>query len=215
MLPITVIEVGPCTVLELKDSPLRVKLGFGPAKEKLLNNPLTGYFKKLGISPIKTIKEFKSSDNKDYKVGAQLKADIFKAGDFVDVTGTTIGRGFQGGVKRHGWKGGGASHGSMHHRRIGSAGSSAEPSRTFKGHRMPGHMGNAQRTIQSLRVLNVDTDNNLLLIKGAVPGACNSTLYINLSKKRKFKALDEQKPVVVKKVNPMKQAKAKATGKGK
>ncbi len=215
IVPVVVIEAGPCTVLELKDAPARIKLGFGVIKESHVNKPLLGFFKKLGVSPLRTVKEFKSSDNKDYKVGTELKADVFKAGDFVDVTGTTIGKGFQGGMKRHGWHGGDAAHGSMHHRRIGSAGSSAEPSRVLKGHRMPGHMGDTQRTIQSLRVMDVDIENNILLIKGAVPGASNSTLFINRSKKKQFKALDEQKVVVVKKVNPMKQAKAKATGKGK
>jgi large subunit ribosomal protein L3 len=210
---VTVVEAGPCTVLEVKESPAKVKLGFDALKESRVNKAQQGYFKKLGIAPVRVVKEFKSTDNKDYKVGQELKADFFKAGDFVDVTGTSIGKGFQGGMKRWGWSGGGATHGSMHHRRVGSISSSAYPSRPNRGRTMPGHMGDDTVTVQGLRVMGVEAEKNLLLLKGAVPGGSNSYILINRSRKRAFKSLDEKKEVVVKKVNPMKQSKAKVKGK--
>lgn len=211
--PVTVVEAGPCTILELKENPLKVKIGFMPIPEKKLNKAEVGYFKKIGVTPFKIVKEFLSADNKDYKVGQEIKADLFKAGDFVDVTGVTIGKGFQGGMKRWGWMGGPATHGSMHHRRVGSIGSSAYPSRVLPGRNMPGHMGSVSRTTQGLHVMGIDIEKNLILLKGAVPGHSNTTLFINLSRKKKFKALDQEKVVVVKKVNPMKQSKAKAGAK--
>ncbi len=213
VIPVTVIEAGPCVVLKTIDAPVKLMLGFDPIKETKLDKPRQGFFKKLGVAPLKVVREFRSSDNKDYKVGQEIKADFFKPGDFVDVTGVSIGKGFQGGMKRWGWSGGPGGHGSMHHRRVGSIGSSSEPSRVWKGHHMPGHMGDRTVTVQSLRVMQVDADNNLLLIKGAVPGHDKGYLTIQRSRKRVFKALDEQKPVVVKKKNPMKQAKATVKGK--
>ena len=215
VIPVTAIETGPCTILELKSSPVKVKLGFESIKETRLNQPKLGVFKKLGIAPLKIVKEFTSTDNKDYKVGQTLNADVFKTGDFVDVTGQSIGKGFQGGMKRWNWSGGPGGHGSMHHRRVGSIGSSSDPSRTFVGHHMPGHMGDDTVTVQGLRVMAVDVTQNLLLIKGAVPGRRNSIIAINRSRKRAFKSLDEQKAVIEHKQNPMKQSKVKATGKGK
>ncbi len=213
--PLTVVETGPCTILELKDSPHRkVKLGFDEIKESRASKPVLGFFKKINVSPMRIISEFESLDNKDYKVGQVLKADVFKPGDFVDVTGTSIGKGFQGGMKRWHWRGGGATHGSMHHRRIGAVSSGTDPSRVFKGHHMPGHMGDRRVTTGGLRIMGIDVEKNLLLIKGAVPGCKNSIVYINRSKKKAFKSLDEQKVVVVHKRNPMKQSKAKTAGKG-
>ena len=133
----------------------------------------------------------------------------------MNVTGISIGKGFQGGMKRWNWSGGPASHGSMHHRRVGSIGASAEPSRVLRGTHMPGHMGLRQVTVENLRVLQVDPDHNLLMLRGAVPGHKNSFLTIRRSKKKAFKSLEEKKAVVAVKRNPMKQSKAKATGKGK
>ena len=192
--PVTVVEAGPCTVLGLKDLPAKrgvtangsrhkVVLGYGEVKETRLQKPVLGYFKKVGQTPLKNVKEFESTDNKDYKIGDLLKADLFKAGDFVDVTGTSIGKGFQGGMVRWNWNGGPAAHGSMHHRRVGSIGSSSDPSRVYKGQHMPGHMGMDTVTVQSLRVMRVDADNNLILVKGAVPGHKNGVVVINKSKK--------------------------------
>lgn len=215
MVPVTVLEAGPCYVLGLKASPLKVVLGFESKKESRVNKPQLGLFKKAGVGPLHVIKEFESTDNKDYQIGQQLKADIFRPGDFVDVTGTSKGKGFQGGMKRWNWAGGKATHGSMHHRRVGSISSSADPSRTFRGAHMPGHMGDQRVTVQGLRVMQVDVDNNVLLIDGAVPGGRNGYLLINRSKKKAFRSLDEKSVVHAKARNPMKQSKGKAKGKGK
>jgi len=214
IVPVTVLELGPCIILELKNSPLKVKLGFGSVKESRSNKARLGLFKKVGCAPLRIMREFRSSDNKDYTVGQELKADLFKAGDFVDVTGVSIGKGFQGGMKRWNWKGGPGSHGSMHHRRVGSIGSSTYPSRVYKGQHMPGHMGAHRVTVQGLRVMVVDIEKNIILCRGAVPGHKNSYLMVNLSRKKKFKALDVVKDVVAVKKNPMKQSKAAAKGKG-
>jgi large subunit ribosomal protein L3 len=210
--PVTVVEAGPCTVLGLKDKPkCKVVLGYETVKETRLKKPVLGFFKKIGQGPLKNIKEFESTDNTDYKVGDQLKADFFKAGDFVDVTGTSIGKGFQGGMVRWNWSGGPAAHGSMHHRRVGSIGASSDPSRVYKGTHMPGHMGMDTVTVQSLRVMRVDADQNLILVKGAIPGHKNGVVVINKSKKRAFRSLDEvrESQSTIKK-NPMKQSKAAA-----
>lgn len=215
VVPVTVLQVGPCKILELKDDPKKVKIGFEAAVASRVNKPLTGYFKKLNIEPMKTIKEISSTDNSSYQVGQELKADFFKPGDFVDVTGISIGKGFQGGMKRWHWKGGPAGHGSNHKRRVGSIGSSSWPSRVYRGRTMPGHMGDDQVTTQNLRVMEVIIDDNIVLVKGSVPGGVRSTLVICKSKKKAFRALDEEKVVVAHKVNPMKQSKAKAKGKGK
>jgi len=215
IIPVTVVEAGPCFVLKLIDSPLKIALGFNPIKESRLTKPRLGLFKKIGVAPLKTIREFRSTDNKDYKVGQEIKADIFKAGDFVTVTGTSIGKGFQGGMKRWNWSGGPAAHGSMHHRRVGSIGASSDPSRVLRGTHMPGHMGMDQVTVENLRVMQIDQDQNLLMLQGAVPGHKNSLITINRSRKKAFKSLEEKKAVVAIKRNPMKQSKAKAAGKGK
>ena len=215
IIPITVVEAGPCLVLELKESPRKVALGFDPIKESRGMKPQLGFFKKLGVAPQRIVKEFFSTENKDYKLGQEIKVDLFKAGDFVDVTGISIGKGFQGGMKRWHWDGGPATHGSMHHRRVGSIGSNTTPGRVFRGKSMPGHMGAGRITTQGLRIMGVDNEKNFLLIKGAIPGYSNALVTINRSQKKAFKALDEQKVVVAHKVNPMKQSKAKAGGKGK
>jgi len=220
-IPVSVVEAGPCKILELLEGSgkPKVKLGFAEKKESRVKKPQTGNFKKIGTAPVRWIREFDSSDNKEYQVGQDLKADIFKAGDYVDVTGISKGKGFQGGMKRWNWSGGPAGHGSMHHRRVGSIGASSDPSRVYQGQHMPGHMGSRRVTVQGLRVMQVDLENNLLLIKGAVPGSRNVFLMINRSKKKAFKALGEKAEIVVKKRNPMKQSKAGAGsakgGKGK
>lgn len=212
--PVTVVEAGPCPILELKEEPkIKAKIGFLMAKERLVDKPHQGFFKKAGVAPTKVIREFESESNGDYKVGQEVKADIFKSGDFVDVSAVTKGKGFQGGMRRHNWSGGPGGHGSMHHRRVGSIGASACPSRTFKGQRMPGHMGNQNRTIQGLRVLDVDIENNILLIKGALPGPKNTIVEINRSKKKEYRSLVEKPALLAKKRNPMKQSKSKAKGK--
>ncbi|MBF0384893.1 MAG: 50S ribosomal protein L3 [Candidatus Omnitrophica bacterium] len=216
VIPVTVIEVGPCTVLELKDSPKKkVTVGFEAVKEDKVKKPQLGFFKKLGISPMKTIQEFTSTDNSGYQVGGQITADVFKPGDYVDVIGTSIGKGFQGGIKRWHWVGGPATHGSMHHRRIGSIGASSDPSKVLPGQNMPGHMGDVRRTVQGLRVMDVNLENNLIMVNGPVPGTKNAKVTVVKSFKKTWKSLEEQKVEHVHKKNPMKQSKAKVAGKAK
>jgi len=213
VVPVTVVEAGPCYVLELQESPVKVKLGYEEARESRLNKAQLGFFKKSGVKALRVIKEFETQEGDPCEIGQEIKADLFQAGDFVDVSGVSIGKGFQGGMKRWNWSGGPAGHGSMHHRRVGSIGSSADPSRTFKGRHMPGHMGAEKTTTQGLRVIDVDIENNLLMIKGAVPGHKRSYIVINKSKRKAFRSLDEKKAVHVGKKNPMKQSKSKAKGK--
>lgn len=191
-IPVTVIEAGPCYIIQIKnkskDGYSALRLGFDPQKEKKTKKPELGVYKKINVSPQKFMKEIRISDDKNekYKLGDKVCADIFNPGDFVDISGTSIGCGFQGGMKRWGWKGGPKGHGSMFHRRVGSIGSgSADPSRVFKGQHMPGHMGAAKITIQNLEVVEVDTANNIIVIKGAVPGHKNNYLVIKKAKKRK------------------------------
>ena len=214
VIPVTAIQVGPCFVLGLREKPMKVVLGFEAAKATTFNKPRTGFFKKLGITPLRKVHEFASTDNKDYAVGQEIKADFFKPGDFVDVSGISIGKGFQGGMKRWNWSGGPAAHGSMHHRRVGSIGASSDPSRVYRGQHMPGHMGSDKVTTQNLRVITVDIENNLILIKGAVPGHKNGYLTVNKALKKAFRSLDEKREVVESKKNPMKQSKAAAKGGG-
>jgi large subunit ribosomal protein L3 len=180
---VTAIEAGPCPVLAVKEK--NIQLGFDLIKEKRLKNPVRGYFKKLNIPPRKIIREFMKDPSREYKIGEELKADLFKEGDFVDVSGTSLGKGFQGGVKRWHWQGGPQSHGSMSHRRVGSMGSTTTPGRVWKGHHEAGHMGAARVTVQNLRVIKVDPENNMILVKGAIPGYKNSYVIISKAKKKK------------------------------
>ncbi len=182
LIGVTAIEAGPCPVLAVKEK--SIQLGFDLAKENRLKKPLLGYFKKMNIAPRKVIREVLKEPNKEYKVGEELKVDLFKPGDFLDITGTSKGKGFQGGMKRWNWSGGPKTHGSTSHRRVGSIGSSTTPGRVWKGHHMPGHMGNCKVTLQNLQVVKVDLQNNLLLVKGAVAGSKNSYLIIKKAKKK-------------------------------
>jgi large subunit ribosomal protein L3 len=213
VVPVTALEVGPCFVLGLKDAPKKVVIGFDEIKESHCSKPRLGVFKKANVPTLRTIQEFKSTDNAPYQVGQKLLADIFRPGDYVTVVGTSIGKGFQGGMKRHNWSGGGAGHGSMHHRQIGSVGANTYPGRVLRGKTMPGHMGDAQVTVQNLRVLQVDIENNMILVHGAVPGCKNGLLSVERSIKKAYRSLDEKKEVVIHKRNPAKQAKAAAKGK--
>lgn len=182
LIGVTAIEAGPCPVLAVKEK--SIQLGFDLAKENRLKKPLLGYFKKMNIAPRKVIREVLKEPNKEYKVGEELKVDLFKPGDFLDITGTSKGKGFQGGMKRWNWSGGSKTHGSTSHRRVGSIGSSTTPGRVWKGHHMPGHMGNCKVTLQNLQVVKVDLQNNLLLVKGAVAGSKDSYLIIRKAKKK-------------------------------
>ncbi len=182
--PITIIEAGPCLVISKTDN--KVKLGYGQVNEKRFKKPLAGFFKKNGLTPKKLIKEFKITKEQSFQVGQELKADVFKPGDYLDIVGISKGKGFKGGIKRWGWNGGPESHGSMSHRRPGSIGSNTTPGRTFKGHRMPGHTGAAQITVQNLRVIRVQPEHNLLAVRGAVPGFNNSILILKTALKLPF-----------------------------
>ncbi len=198
-IPVTLIAVGPCPILQIKtpdkDGYAALQLGFDEKSEKLINKPLKGHLNKSGTKSVAIIKEIRLDSVDSYSEGQVLECDQFQPGDMVDITGITIGKGFQGGVKKYGWAGGKKSHGSMHHRRIGSVGASSYPSRVTKGHRMPGRMGGVQRTIQHLEVINVDKEKHILVIKGSVPGNENSYLVVKGSKKipmkRENKVQDE------------------------
>ncbi len=171
---VTLIEAGPCTVTDRRTSEKNgyaaVQIGFRSKKMQRATKPLQGHFKKAGSGAFYLLREFRVKDVEGVELGQTVTVSMFKPGDRVDVTGTTKGRGFQGGVKRHGWGGGRASHGSMFHRAPGSIGGSAWPARVFPGHRMPGHMGHERRTVLNLEVLQVRPEENLLVIRGAVPG---------------------------------------------
>ena len=172
--PVTVLQAGPCVVTQIKtvenDGYSAVQVGFADKREKLVNKPLKGHFDKAGVSYKRYIREFKLEDAENYALGQEIKADIFVAGDKIDVTAISKGKGFQGAIKRHGQSRGPMAHGSKFHRHAGSNGSSSDPSRVFKGKKMPGQMGNKKVTVQNLEIVRVDVENNLLLVKGAVPG---------------------------------------------
>ena len=181
VIPVTAIEAGPCTVVQIKtkdtDGYEAVKLGFGDVKESKLTKPKMGEFKKSNLTPKKHLREFRLEEI-TYNVGDEIKADIFAAGETVDITGTSKGKGFQGVIKRHGQHRGPMGHGSMYHRRPGSMGSTSTPGRVFKGKKLPGHMGVNTVTIQNLEVVKVDLDKNAILVKGSVPGNKGSILKI-------------------------------------
>ena len=172
--PVTVLQAGPVVVTQVKtvenDGYSAVQVGFADKREKLVNKPLKGHFDKAGVSYKRYIREFKLEDAENYALGQEIKADIFVAGDKIDVTAISKGKGFQGAIKRHGQSRGPMAHGSKFHRHAGSNGSSSDASRVFKGKKMPGQMGNKKVTVQNLEIVRVDAENNLLLVKGAVPG---------------------------------------------
>lgn len=172
--PVTVLQAGPCAVTQVKtvenDGYAAVQVGFGDIRETLVNKPLKGHFAKAGVANKRFLKEFKFENAADYTVGQEIKVDIFTAGDKIDATGTSKGKGFQGAIKRHGLSRGPMAHGSKYHRHAGSNGAATTPGRVFKGKHMPGQMGNVKVTVQNLEVVKVDVDNNLILVKGAVPG---------------------------------------------
>ena len=189
VIPVTVIEAGPCVVSQVKteetDGYNSIQLGFGAIKESKVNKPERGHFTKANIAPARYLREFRVDSIEDVKVGDELKADIFMAGDKIDIQGTSKGKGFQGVIKRHGQHRGPMGHGSMYHRRPGSMGSTSTPGRVFKGKKLPGHMGSETVTIQNLEVIKVDLDKNIILVKGSVPGAKGSILKIKSSVKAK------------------------------
>ena len=175
VVPVTVVEAGPCVVTQVRtketDGYEAVQIAFGEIDPRKANKPEAGHFKKAGVTPRRHVAEIRVEDASSYEVGQDITVELFNDVKFVDVTGTSKGKGFAGGMKRHGFKGQGASHGNQAaHRRVGSIGQAATPGRVFKGKRMAGRMGNDRVTMQNLKVAKVDTESNLLLIKGAVPG---------------------------------------------
>ena len=182
-LAVTVLEAGPCVVTQQRtlnqDGYQSVQLGFGEVKPKHVNRPLAGHFKRAGVEPKRTLAEFRLADLCGWEVGKEIKADLFSVGDRVDVTGTSKGKGFAGVMKRHGFHGAGASHGSMLHRKPASGGAT-DAARVFKGTKKPGHMGAVRTTVKSLRVLQVDAERNLLVLQGAVPGAPRGLVRITI-----------------------------------
>ena len=187
VIPVTVIEAGPCVVAQVKsvetDGYNAIQLGFGDVKESKLNKPEKGHFAKANIAPKKHLREFKMDSVEDVKVGDELKADVFAKGDKVDIQGISKGKGFQGVIKRHGQHRGPMGHGSMYHRRPGSMGPTSTPGRVFKGKKLPGHMGRVTVTIQNLDVVKVDSDKNVVLVKGSVPGPKGAILKLKTSVK--------------------------------
>ncbi|AFV12759.1 50S ribosomal protein L3 [Thermacetogenium phaeum DSM 12270] len=184
--PVTVIEAGPCYVVQKKtperDGYAALQLGFGEVEANKLNRPLRGHFTKSGVKPLRFLKEIRlDSDAVDsYEVGQEVKVDIFNPGDYVDVQGVTKGKGFAGGIKRHGFHRGPMKHGSKYHRRPGSLGAKG-PARVFKGRKLPGRAGGEMRTVKNLKVVKVDPEHNLLLVRGAVPGPRMGLLLIKNS----------------------------------
>lgn len=190
-MPVTIIQAGPCYVLEIKTPQTHgysaIKLGYEEIKETRVKKPVMGMFKKLKIRPLRYVRELRIDDESvvnKYSPGQELKVNIFNVGEYVDITGNSKGKGFQGGVKRWGWHIGPRSHGSKSHRAIGSVGASSDPSRVWKGLHMAGHDGNETITVQNLEIVDIDEEHNLIVVKGAVPGARNSILMIRSAKKK-------------------------------
>jgi large subunit ribosomal protein L3 len=181
VVPVTVVQVGPVVVTQVKnienDAYNAIQVGFGEVKEKSLNKPKLGHLAKANVLK-KHLREFRMDSVEGYTVGQEIKADIFSAGDVIDVTGISKGKGFQGPIKRHGYSRGPESHGSRYHRRPGSMGAASDPGRVFKGKKLAGHMGSERVTIQNLDVVKVDAENNLILVKGAIPGAKGALITI-------------------------------------
>lgn len=189
--PVTVVEAGPCKVVQRKtvekDGYEAVQLAFGEIRPKRVNKPMQGHFAKAGVPVMRKLKELRIEDSEEFQaleVGDEVKVDIFNVGDYVDVTGVSKGKGFAGVIKRWGFSRGFMSHGSRYHRRPGALNSIA-PARVFKGRKMPGRMGGVKRTVQGLRIVKVDPEKNLLLISGSVPGPKGSFLLIRETVKNK------------------------------
>ena len=187
VIPVTGLQAGPCVITQVKteenDGYKAVQVGFVDKREKLVTKPMRGHFDKAGVSYKRYVRELKLENAEDYKLADEIKADVFAAGDRVDASAISKGKGFQGAIKRHGQSRGPMAHGSKYHRHAGSNGACSSPSKVFKGKKMPGHMGCDKVTIQNLEVVRVDADNNLLLVKGAVPGPKKALVTIKESVK--------------------------------
>jgi len=180
--PVTVLKVGPCVVTQIKtdktDGYNALQLGFGEKKKSRMKKPVEGHLKKSGLESCECLREFTSGNPENYTPGQAINVEIFNVGDLVDVVGTTKGRGFAGVIKRHGFSGGRKTHGSHSHRIPGSIGASAWPSRVMKGKKLPGHYGFERQTIRNLEIIDIRHQDNLILVKGAVPGPKSSLIYL-------------------------------------
>ncbi len=196
--PVTVLQAGPCVVTQVKtvenDGYSAIQVGFGERKERIVNKDVAGkkviinphgankaevgHFKKAGTTPKKYVREFRLENAEEYEVGSEIKADIFAEGDKIDATAKSKGKGFAGGIKRYGMRSGPAAHGSKYHNHAGSNGSATTPGRVFKGKKMPGHMGAVRVTVQNLEIVKIDLDNNVILVKGSVPGPKKSLVML-------------------------------------
>lgn len=187
LIPVTVLEAGPCIVTQVKtkenDGYEAIQVGFGDVKEKNVIKPALGHFKKQGLAVKKHLKEFRLDDISTYELGAEIKADIFAPGEKVDVVGTSKGKGYQGAIKKYGQSRGPMGHGSKSHRVAGSMGAATSPGRVMKGKALPSHMGAVRTTVQNLEIVRVDAEKNLILIKGAVPGPKGTLITIKDSVK--------------------------------
>ena len=187
VIPVTVVEAGPCVVVQKKtnekDGYEAIQVGFGEVKPKHTTKPVMGHFEKAGVTIKKVLREFRFEDVSAYEVGSEIKADIFAAGDKVDVSGMSKGKGYQGPIKRHGQSRGPMAHGSKYHRGVGSMGAATSPGRVFKGKKMAGHMGHENVTVQNLEIVRADAEKNLILVKGALPGPKGSLVCIKESVK--------------------------------
>lgn len=184
---VTMVQAGPCTVVQRKtedsDGYEAVQLGFGDVKDKRCTKPLKGHFAKAGTTPKRHMKEFRVGADSELKAGDEIKANIFAAGDRVDVSGVSKGKGFAGVIKRYGFGGGPGAHGSHFHRAPGSIGQSADPAKVYKGKRLPGHMGDRKTTVQNLEVVSVDPEKNIVTVRGAIPGAPGGLVIVKKSVK--------------------------------
>ena len=186
--PVTVLQAGPCVVTQVKtadkDGYDAVQVGFEDIREKLVTKGEMGVFNKAGVSAKRFVRELKLENASEYAPGQEIKADIFAAGDHIDATAISKGKGYQGAIKRHGQHRGPMKHGSKFHRHAGSNGTSSDPSRVYKGKKMPGQMGNKRVTIQNIEIVRVDADNNLILVRGAVPGPKKSLVTLKETVKK-------------------------------
>ena len=186
-IPVTVLQAGPCVVTQVKteenDGYNAVQVGFADIREKLVNKPRQGQFDKAEVPYKRFLREFRFDNASEYAVKQEIKADIFEVGDHIDATAISKGKGYQGAIKRHGQSRGPMTHGSKYHRHAGSNGAASDPSKVFKGKKMPGQMGHVKVTVQNLEVVRVDAENNLLLVKGSVPGPKKSLITIKESVK--------------------------------
>lgn len=184
---VTLVEAGPCVITQRKtqerDGYEAVQVGFGELKPKQCKKPLAGHFAKIGTVPRRTLREFRVEQGNELQAGDEIRADIFKTGDRVDVSGTSKGKGFAGVIKRHGFAGGPGGHGSHFHRAPGSVGQSADPAKVYKNKKLPGQMGNTRVTTQNLEVVNVDVEKNLLIVRGSIPGATGGMVIVKKSVK--------------------------------